>query len=230
VYYCEMGERRESETEERVTQYLSRRRCSVIERHSFDKSIFKEKPLIWMMGPTGAGKGTQCSKMHARYGFTSLSSGELMRLEIIEGTERSLTFGEAMKSGKRIPCEVVIDVISQAIVALAEESKGFVIDGFPLTEEQADAFVKEFGEPSLVLHFHCNNRVLRERLVQRNNYDDSSEAIANRFDVFKESTKAVLNKYNAITIHADKSRDEVFSEIEKLMLEHFNMTAHNAHE
>jgi len=219
-------ERRDSEVEERVTEYLSRRRCSVIERRKFDKSIITEKPLIWMMGPTGAGKGTQCAKMHAMYGFTHLSSGELMRLEVIEGTERSLTFGEAMKSGIRIQDEVVIDVISQAIVALAKESKGFIIDGFPLTVEQADAFVKEFGAPGLVLHFHCNNRVLRERLHERNNYDDSSEAIANRLHGFSESTQPVLKKYNAITIHADKSKDEVFSEIEKLLLEHFNMTAH----
>ena len=222
-------ERRESQTDERITQYLSRRRCSLIERHGFDKSLIKDKPLIWMMGPTGAGKGTQCSKMHARYGFTHLSSGELMRYELIEGTERSLSFGELMKNGKPIPNDIVIDVISQAIVALAKDSKGFVIDGFPLTEEQADAFVKEFGAPGLVLNFRCNNRVLRERLVQRNNYDDSTEAIANRFQVFSESTKPVLKKYNAITINAEKSQDEVFSELEKLMTQHFNITAITDH-
>ena len=121
------------------------------------------------MGPTGSGKGTQCHKLYARYGFTHISSGELMRYEVLEGTDRSHMLGELMKNGKPVSNSIVIDVIGQAIVALADESKGFIIDGFPLDEEQAEEFVNEFGPPGLVINFICNNRVLMERLNERNN-------------------------------------------------------------
>ena len=205
-------------------QWLNKRRCSVIERQHFDRSIIKEKPLLWIMGPTGSGKGTQCNKLHARYGFTHISSGELMRYEVLEGTDRSNMLGELMKNGKPISNSIVLDVMAQAIVTLAKESTGFIIDGFPLDEEQADEFVNEFGPPSLVLYFNCSNRVLRERLTERNNFDDNAEAISNRFKQWSERTKDVLEKYNAIPINAVKSKEEVFSEIEALLKEKFNLT------
>lgn len=147
-----------------------------------------------------------------------------MRYEVLEGTDRSHMLGELMKNGKPVSNSIVIDVIAQAIIALASESKGFIIDGFPLDEEQADEFVNEFGPPSLVLRFTCNNSVLRERLNERNNFDDNAEAISNRFQQWSERTKAVLQKYNAVAINAVKSRDEVFSEIETVLNEKFNLT------
>ena len=214
----------DTQTDENISKWLNKRRCSIIERQHFDKSIIKDMPLIWIMGPTGSGKGTQCHKLHARYGLTHISSGELMRYEVLEGTDRSHMLGELMKNGKPVSNSIVIDVIAQAIIALASESKGFIIDGFPLDEEQADEFVNEFGPPSLVLRFTCNNSVLRERLNERNNFDDNAEAISNRFQQWSERTKAVLQKYNAVAINAVKSRDEVFSEIEAVLKEKFNLT------
>ena len=129
-----------------------------------------------------------------------------------------------MKNGKPVSNSIVIDVIGQAIVALADESKGFIIDGFPLDEEQAEEFVNEFGPPGLVINFICNNRVLMERLNERNNFDDNDEAISNRLKQWSERTKALLEKYNAVSINAVKSRDEVFSEIETLLKQKFGLT------
>ena len=212
-----------SPTEEGHQKWLSRRRSSVVERKHFDRSIIKDKPILWMMGKTGSGKGTQCSKLHARYGFTHLSSGELMRHEILANTDRSNFLSEIMKSGKPVPNLIVIEVIARAIVALAKESIGFVIDGFPLDEQQASEFVDEFGSPNLVLYLECNNSVLAGRLNDRSNFDDTAEAIANRFEVFTEHTKAVTQKYQAIGIKADKEKEEVFSEIEKLLQQKLNL-------
>ena len=217
-------ERKGSVQDENIAKWLNKRRCSIIERQHFDKSIIKDKPLVWIMGPTGSGKGTQCHKLHARYGFTHISSGELMRYEVLEGTDRSHMLGELMKNGKPVSNAIVIDVIGQAIVALADESKGFIIDGFPLDEEQAEEFVNEFGPPGLVINFICNNRVLMERLNERNNFDDNDEAISNRLKQWSERTKALLERYNAVSINAVKSRDEVFSEIETLLKQKFGLT------
>ena len=68
-----------------------------------------------------------------------------------------------------------------------------------------------------MLYLECNNSVLAGRLNERSNFDDTAEAIANRFEVFTEHTKAVTQKYQAIGIKADKDKEEVFSEIEKLL-------------
>ena len=206
------------DTDFKVKEWLSRRRSSVIERKQFEKSIIQNKPILWVMGPAGVGKGTQCAKLQARYGYTHLSSGELMRYEILEGSDRSQLLLELMKSGKPVPNETVIDIIAQAIVALAKGSNGFVIDGFPLDEEQASAFEKEFGSPSLVFHLVCNGGILRERLQERNNYDDTKDAVGNRMKMFSEFTKPVLAKYDAIKINTDKTKDEVFHEIESAMI------------
>ena len=208
----------------KVKEWLSRRRSSVIERKQFEKSIIQNKPILWVMGPAGVGKGTQCAKLQARYGYTHLSSGELMRYEILEGSNRSQLMLELMKSGKPVPNETVIDIIAQAMVALAKDSKGFVIDGFPLDEEQASAFEKEFGPPSLVFHLVCNGGILRERLQERNNYDDTKDAVGNRMKMFSEFTKPVLAKYDAIKINTDKGKDEVFHEIESVMIRKLGIT------
>ena len=129
-----------------------------------------------------------------------------------------------MKSGKPVPSETVIDIIAQAMVALAKDSKGFVIDGFPLDEEQASAFEKEFGPPSLVFQLTCNGGILRERLQERNNYDDTKDAVGNRMKMFSECTKPVLAKYSAIKINTDKGKDEVFHEIESVMIRELGIT------
>lgn len=73
-------------------EWFGRRRCSTMARQCFDKSIIKDKPVIWLMGPTGSGKGTQCDKLFSKYGLTPLSSGELMRTEVLEGTDRCLIY------------------------------------------------------------------------------------------------------------------------------------------
>ena len=165
----------------KTEEWFSRQRCSTMARKCFDKSIIKDMPVIWLIGPTGSGKGTQCDKLRSKYGFTQLSSGELMRKEVLEGTERSQLLVETMKEGKPVSNSIVIDVVARAIVSLAPDAKGFILDGFPTDLEQADEFVREFGAPNLVIHCNCNNRILRERLIGRNNFDDNEEAIVNQF-------------------------------------------------
>merc|ERR1711963_774116 len=100
--------------------WFGRQRCSTMARQCFDKSIIKDKPVIWLMGPTGSGKGTQCDKLFSKYGLTPLSSEELMRTEVLEGTDRSQFLAETMKEGNPITNSIVIDVVARAIVSSSE--------------------------------------------------------------------------------------------------------------
>ena len=211
--------------ESKSEEWFSRQRCSTMERKCFDKSFIKDKPVIWLMGPTGSGKGTQCDKFRSKYGLIQLSSGELMRNEVLEGTDRSLSLVETMKEGNPVTNSIVIDVVARAIITSAEESKGFILDGFPTDLEQAEEFVREFGLPNLVIHCNCNNTILRERLIGKNNFDDNDEAIKNRFNIWSERTAPVLEKYKAFNVDANKSREEVFCQIEEIVLKHFDLKA-----
>ena len=91
------------------------------------KSIIKDKPILWVLGPSGAGKKTMCDKLHVRYGYTHLNAAELMRVEILEGSNRSLTLAELMKNGQPVPDSMVVDIIAHAIIALAKESRGGIL-------------------------------------------------------------------------------------------------------
>merc|ERR1711936_268680 len=102
------------------------------------------------MGGPGSGKGTQCDRICVKYGYTHLSSGDILRFEVMSGSARGRQLYQMMANGEAVPNEVVNDLLAEAMVKKAE-SKGFIVDGFPMDAEQADAFVKDIGEPNMVL-------------------------------------------------------------------------------
>src|SRR3978361_1734655 len=93
---------------------------------------------IVLFGPPGAGKGTQSHKLIEKYGLIHLSTGDLLRSEIAQGTELGLEAKKLMDSGSLVPDEVVIGMISSKLDA-NKHAKGFIFDGFPRTVAQAVA-------------------------------------------------------------------------------------------
>src|SRR6201991_3720202 len=93
---------------------------------------------LLLFGPPGAGKGTQSQKLIEKYGFIHLSTGDLLRSEIAQGTELGLEAKKLMDHGILVPDEVVIGMISHKLDA-NKEAKGFIFDGFPRTVAQAEA-------------------------------------------------------------------------------------------
>ena len=87
-----------------------------------------------------------------------------------------------------------------------------------MDEEQAQAFINEFGPPSLVFNFWCKPEILRERMQERNNYNDTTDTIGNKHKVFYELSRPVLQKYNAIRINCEKVKDEVFRDVEEILV------------
>jgi len=91
-----------------------------------------------LFGPPGAGKGTQSQKLIEKYGLIHLSTGDLLRGEITQGTELGLEAKKLMDQGLLVPDAVVIGMISNKLDA-NKEAKGFIFDGFPRTVAQAEA-------------------------------------------------------------------------------------------
>jgi adenylate kinase len=187
-----------------------------VERKQVDTSAIKGIPIIWLMGGPGSGKGTQCDKICIKYGFTHLSSGDILRNEVMSGTPRGRQLYQLMSNGEPVPNEVVDDLLAESMVKKAE-SKGFLIDGYPMDTDQAESFTKNIAAPNMVILLECNDEILKERLKGRNNFDDTQDAILKRIETYNSKTKPVAQKHNAKVINASGASDAVFAELEKIV-------------
>merc|ERR1712063_214413 len=80
-------------------------------------------PIVWVLGGPGCGKGTQCDKIVAKYGFTHLSSGDLLREEVASGSERGKNLTAIMESGQLVPLATVLDLLAEAMIKKLSGSK-----------------------------------------------------------------------------------------------------------
>ncbi len=96
-----------------------------LERKNIDKSPLTNAklPVIWVLGGPGCGKGTQCDKIVAKYGYTHLSSGDLLREEVKSGSDRGKQLNEMMEKGELVPLFVVLDLIAEAMLSKLSGSK-----------------------------------------------------------------------------------------------------------
>src|SRR3974377_51786 len=104
---------------------------------------------IILLGPPGAGKGTQSKYLEDHFRFKQLSSGDMLRRAVAAGTPVGGIGEPYMEGGKLVPDEVVVDVVFETIDALPQELPGFVLDGFPRTVQQAqalDRLLEEHGK------------------------------------------------------------------------------------
>ncbi|KAG0494412.1 hypothetical protein HPP92_005406 [Vanilla planifolia] len=144
----------------------------------------KKVTVLFVLGGPGSGKGTQCANIVQHFGFTHLSAGDLLRAEILSGSENGTMIQNMIKEGKIVPSEVTIKLLQ---IAMAEnENDKFLIDGFPRNEENRAAFEKVTNiEPEFVLFFDCSEEEMERRLLNRNQgrEDDNIDTIRKRFKI-----------------------------------------------
>lgn len=180
---------------------------------------------IVLFGPPGAGKGTQSEHIIEKYNLTHLSTGDLFRKHLGEGTELGKLAQSYMDDGNLVPDEVVIGMVKDKI-ANTPDSNGFIFDGFPRTVPQAvalDKVLKEFNSAvSGMVALDVPDDELRNRLMERGKTsgradDQNLEKINNRINVYKEETIPVANYFEGqgklSKIHGVGSIDAIFSEI-----------------
>lgn len=158
-----------------------------------------------MFGPPGAGKGTQSEFLVNHYGLVHLSTGDVFRFNIKNGTELGKLAQSYMDHGKLVPDEVTISML-KAEVEKSPDAKGFIFDGFPRTTAQAealDAFLNERGDSiELMLALEVPEEELKTRLLARaevsGRADDADpEVIQNRINVYNAETAPVADFYKA---------------------------------
>ncbi|KAM9069970.1 adenylate kinase isoenzyme 1 isoform X1 [Sminthopsis crassicaudata] len=185
------------------------------------KEKLKNSKIIFVVGGPGSGKGTQCEKIVEKYGYTHLSTGDLLREEVSSGSERGKKLSEIMEKGELVPLDTVLDMLRDAMVAKVETSKGFLIDGYPREVKQGEEFEKKIGTPTLLLHIDAAAETMTERLLKRGEssgrVDDNEETIKKRLETYYSATEPVIKFYEGRgivrKINAEGSVDSVFEEV-----------------
>merc|ERR1712130_51090 len=164
--------------------------------HTMDKELAETNvgairsaalPIVWVLGGPGSGKGTQCQTVSTKKGYTHLSSGDLLRNEVLSGSPRGLQIFRLMETGELVPTIIVLHLLTEAMVEkiYGGKAKGFLLDAFPCNLDQ---------------------EIMEERLLARGNFDDTREAIAKRCATFQNQTRPVLEKYKEKLIKIDAAR------------------------
>jgi adenylate kinase len=178
---------------------------------------------LLVLGPQGAGKGTQAKRISAEYGIPHIATGDMFRA--LDGTtELGRRVKEIMDTGGLVPDEITIAMIRDRLSEPDAES-GFVLDGFPRNLAQAEALDAMLAGIDrgldAILFFDVSDEIGMERALSRaeieGRSDDTPEVIAKRLAVYHEQTEPIVEHYRAtgklVPLHADRTIDEVWAEI-----------------
>lgn len=183
---------------------------------------------IVILGPPGAGKGTQAKLVAAEAGIPHIATGDTVRAMKDADTDLGREVKAVYDRGDLVSDELMIELMRARLVQ-PDTARGFVLDGFPRTQGQAEALDRLLEELdrdlTVVLHFELPDEVVVERLHGRaqeeGRSDDTPEVIQHRLDVFRERTEPVVGHYREkgilVPIRADASVASVFAEVQSVL-------------
>ncbi|GMH36242.1 hypothetical protein BSKO_04110 [Bryopsis sp. KO-2023] len=193
---------------------------------------------VMIAGAPAAGKGTQCAKIVEKYGLAHICVGDILRDQIKKGTDAGKRAKGFMDNGNLVPNEIVVGMVKSA---LSEAKQGWLLDGYPRSQEQADAIEKENVRPDIFLLLEVPDEELVERVVGRRSdpetgeiyhlkfkpppaeivdrltqrSDDTEEKVKNRLKTYHDNLSSIVNTYEDVIVKIDgnHSMDEVFESI-----------------
>ena len=182
--------------------------------------------IVILFGPPGAGKGTQAQKLVNNHNLEQLSTGDMLREAITEGSELGKKASSIMDRGELVSDDIILSMIRDRLEK--RDSDGFIFDGFPRNLDQAKALAKILGELKLsldlVIEIVVNDEELINRIENRAREsknvrsDDNEEVLKNRLNIYHESTEMIkpyyLEQKKLVKIDGMRSIEQVNSDIE----------------
>ena len=180
---------------------------------------------VVFLGPPGAGKGTQAVRIAEKYNVPHISTGDILRAAVKEGTELGKLAKSYMDRGELVPDEVIIGIIRERLSQPDVRERGFILDGFPRTLKQAEALDQLLSELNMpldrVIYLNVDDEEIVKRLLARGRADDTEEVIRNRLKVYREQTAPLIDYYAEKCLLAEiygvGEIDEITKKIEKAL-------------
>jgi adenylate kinase len=181
---------------------------------------------ILLLGPQGSGKGTQAKRLAEEYGLVHISTGDMLRAAIEEGSDFGEQVKDIVESGALVPNDLIVEVMRRRLSANGA-ANGFVLDGFPRNMAQAealDAMLRDIGQPlDVVFELQLSDEECLKRMAKRaaeeGRSDDTPEVMAKRLEIYHAETEPLVEHYrtrgNLVGIHAERSIPEVFAELQQ---------------
>lgn len=179
-----------------------------------------------IFGRQGAGKGTQCALLIERYGSVHISTGDILRAAVAEGTEFGRRADDYMAAGNLVPDEVMIGIVKDRLAKDDVVAHGFLLDGFPRTEAQAQALIDTLGENGidLAIDIDVPLELVKERIAGRNRADDTAEAVERRLADYEAKTVPAVRWFATIdklvSINGVGTESEVFARLTEVIDAH----------
>ncbi|MDD7910637.1 MULTISPECIES: adenylate kinase [Pseudovibrio] len=180
-----------------------------------------------LLGPPGAGKGTQAARLVEKHGIVQLSTGDMLRAAVAAGTEVGLQVKDVLDRGDLVSDDLISKIISERIEE-PDCANGFILDGFPRTIAQADALADILSDKAIklegVVQLVVDEKILLERIEKRAREsaevrsDDNAEALKKRLAVYNEQTAPLVDYYEQRgmlkKVDGMRSVEEVASQID----------------
>ncbi len=176
------------------------------------------------LGPPGSGKGTQAVRVAKELGIVHLSTGDVLREAVKQGTDLGKQAEGFMTRGELVPDALIIDLI-EAKIAGGELNNGFILDGFPRTVPQAESLNEMFKKNSINLEKAILLNVGDEEILRRikgraeaeGRADDTVEVIKNRLEIYREQTAPIVDLYRdqsiLVEVQGEDTMENVYSAV-----------------
>jgi UMP-CMP kinase len=181
--------------------------------------------VVFVLGGPGSGKGTNCTKIVEKFGYTHLSAGDLLRDERNSGSKLAEMINQKIKDGQIVPAEVTVNLLHQAMTKSG--SRQFLIDGFPRDPDNLTCWEEKmapFCDVKFMLYLECPEDIMMARLLERGKTsgrnDDNEDSIRKRFKTYIASTQPIIQKFRSQgklrEVNSNRDMDAVFVDVAKV--------------
>ncbi|HEX7094247.1 MAG TPA: adenylate kinase [Acidimicrobiales bacterium] len=179
-----------------------------------------DRPLrLVLLGRQGSGKGTQAARLVEHYDTNHVSTGDMLRAAVAEGTELGLRAKAVMDAGELVSDDIMNGIVAERLAKPDIEKGGFILDGYPRTPAQADALERILGADGLdaAINLDVPVDVVKQRMQSRGRPDDTPEAIERRLALYEQETAPLLDWFRQRgllhVVDGLGTEDEVFARL-----------------